>query len=382
VSARRVVVTGMGSVNACTAGGTEAVAEALDRMRSAIRPVTGFSAGGGASRLAAQVEDGVLAGLVGRDESRRLSRICQLTVAACRLAAHDANLAGGTALGIAVGTEHGDFRSSVEFATGFLERGPTGLSPMIFPNTVMNTMASVAAIALGARAPSITLNQPTVAGDLAIARGAALIRGGRAQAVVAGGVDEICEVVYRRLAEMGALSPMGGPGPEACRPHQVGHNGSILGEGATFVVLEEAEGARARGARILAELPSAAWGNVPAAPHGARPGRADRASPVCRLLRARRAAPPFSRCYGSGNGDPRVDDWECSLLERDLDGAQDRGLLPPTSLAPVFGQHAGLGALRFGAAALDVSRGAGRVLVHGIARGGCRTALVVAPPEP
>jgi hypothetical protein len=73
-----------------------------------------------------------------------------------------------------------------------------------------------------------------------------------------------------------------------------------------------------------------------------------------------------------------VDDWERALLTRDLPGAR-AGLLPPTALAPIFGQHGGLGALRAGAAALDAEAGASSVLVHGIARGGCRTALVLEP---
>ena len=379
---RRVVITGMGTVNASTAGGTEAVAGALALGRSAIGPISAFSLEGGPSRLAARIEDGSLTPLIGGDHARRLSRVCQLTVAACQLAVRDAGLAGGAGLGIVVGTEHGDFRSSEEFATGFLRRGPIGLSPLIFPNTVMNTMASVAAIAIGARAPSVTLNQPTVAGDLAIARAAVLIGTGRAEAVVAGGVDEICEIVYRRLAGMGVLSPMRGEGDEGCRPYEPAHNGPILGEGATFLVLEDLASARRRGATILAEVVDAAWGNVPAAPHGARPARADRGSPVRRLLRPHgETRPHFRRCYGSGNGDPGIDDWEGALLARDLDGRVEPGLIPPVSLAPLFGQHAGLGALRVGAAALDASRGMGPVLVHGIARGGCRTAIVVAAHE-
>ncbi len=379
---RRVAITGMGTVNASAAGGTEAVAGCLALGRSAIAPVNAFPVEGCPSRLAAQVESGALTALIDRDQGRRLSRVCQLAVAACELAVRDAGVAGGTALGIVVGTEHGDFRSSEEFAGGFLRRGPAGLSPLIFPNTVMNTMASMAAISVGAKGPSITLNQPTVAGDLAIARAAALIVAGRAEAVVAGGVDEICEIVYRRLAEMGALSPMRGAGAEGCRPYESAHNGPVLGEGATFLVLEDLASARARGATILAEVVDAVWGNVPVAPHGARPMRPDRDSPVCRLLRRHgEARPRFERCYGSGNGDPGIDDWERALLARDLDGRVGPGLIPPVSLATLFGQHAGLGALRVGAAALDVSRGIGPVLVHGIARGGCRTALVVAAPK-
>jgi 3-oxoacyl-(acyl-carrier-protein) synthase len=373
MSHHRVVVTGLGTVNASTAGGREALAGALALGRSAIGPVRAFAPTDCASRLAAEVDEATLASLVDRDAARRLSRICRLALGACLLAVRDAGVASGPGLGIVVGTEHGDFTSSRDFAQGFLRRGPAGLSPMIFPNTVMNTMASVAAIAVGAKAPSVTVNQATLAGDLAVARGARLVADGRAAAVVAGGVDELFEDVYRRLSQMGALSPMRSRAPEGCRPFAADHNGPVLGEGATFLVLEEREAARARGARIVAEITEMAWGNVPTAPHTGHAGRRDAGSPVTRLLRDR----AFERCYGAGNGDPAVDDWERALLARDLGAGS--GLLPPVSLAPLFGQHGGLGALRVGAAALDAERGAASVLVHGIARGGCRTALVVEP---
>ncbi|HEY7869218.1 MAG TPA: beta-ketoacyl synthase N-terminal-like domain-containing protein [Methylomirabilota bacterium] len=375
-TARRVVVTGLGTVNASTAGGRDALAGALALGRSSIGPVRAFDTAAMSSRLAAEVDEATLASLVDRDAARRLSRICRLALGACVLAVRDAEVAAGPGLGLVVGTEYGDFTSSRDFAHGFLRRGPGGLSPMIFPNTVMNTMAATAAIAIGARAPSVTVNQPVLAGDLAVVRGVRLIADGRAEAVVAGGVDELFEDVYERLAQMGALSPMKSPAPEGCRPFAADHNGPVLGEGGTFLVLEERTAARARGARILAEITATAWGNVPTAPHTARATRADADSPVARLLRDRGTA-GVARCYGAGNGDPRVDDWERTLLARDLAGRDD--LVPPLSLAPLFGQHGGLGALRVGAAALDAARGTGTVLVHGIARGGCRTALVVEP---
>jgi 3-oxoacyl-[acyl-carrier-protein] synthase II len=72
-------------------------------------------------------------------------------VAACRLALADAAISDASEVAIVLGTEHGDFRSSIDFATGFLARGIVGLSPMLFPNTVMNAMAGAAAIAVGAR---------------------------------------------------------------------------------------------------------------------------------------------------------------------------------------------------------------------------------------
>jgi 3-oxoacyl-[acyl-carrier-protein] synthase II len=376
---RRVVVTGLGSVSAAGCGGSSAVAAALERSAETIGPLKAFTVPDCASRLAAEVDDEELMTLLNADTVRRLSRICRMAVAACRLAAEDAGLEGGARLGLSVGSEYGDFRSGAEFFNGFLRRGPGGLSPMIFPNTVMNSMAAVVAIATGAKAPSVTINQATVAGDLAVLRGAALIASGRADAVIAGGVDEIFLDVYRGLCALGALSPMAGGAREGCRPYSADHNGLVIGEGATFLVLEEREAARARGARIMAEIAETAWGNVPTAPHTGGARRADVDSPVARLLRAR-GPERFERCYGAGNGDPAVDDWEHALLTRDFAAARP-GLVPPVALAPLFGQHGGLGALRVGAAALDAERGAGSVLVHGIARGGCRIALVVEPPR-
>jgi len=369
--ARRVVITGMGSVSAAGAGGTAVVAEALTRRARAIAPLKAFDVGGCASRLAAEVEEAAFMALLDPDAVRRLSRICRMALAACRLAVDEAGLAGGERLGLVVGSEYGDFRSGAEFFNGFLRRGPAGLSPMVFPSTVMNSMAAVAAIALGARAASVTLNQATVAGDLAVARGAALITEGRTDAAVAGGVDELFSDVYLNLARLGALSPMGGGAPEGCRPYAPDHNGPVLGEGATFLVLEEREAALARGAAIHAEILGAAWGAIPVAPHTARAARRDgRAIARRALAQAGVEAASLARCYGSGNGDPALDDWELRLLEAD-------GVRDPVSLAPLFGQHGGLGALRVAAAALDARAGRAPALVHGIARGGCRTALVI-----
>jgi 3-oxoacyl-[acyl-carrier-protein] synthase II len=371
MSGRRVVITGMGSVSAAGAGGTAVVAEALERRPRTIAPLKAFALDGCTSRLAAEVDEARFTALLDPDSVRRLSRICRMTLAACRLAVEEAGLEGGPRLGLVVGTEHGDFRSGAEFFNGFLRRGPAGLSPMMFPSTVMNSMAAVAAIAIGAKASSVTLNQATVAGDLAVARAAALIADGRAEAVVAGGVDEIFSDVYLNLARLGALSPMGGAAPEGCRPFAHDHNGPVLGEGATFLVLEEREAARARGAAIYAEVLGAAWGGIPVAPHTAPAGRRDARAITRRALgQAGVEAGSLARCYGSGNGDPALDDWEIRLLAAD-------GVRDPVSLAPLFGQHGGLGVLRVAAAALDARAGRAPALVHGIARGGCRTVLVV-----
>jgi 3-oxoacyl-(acyl-carrier-protein) synthase len=368
---RRVVITGLGSVSAAGCGGSAVVTAALARSASTIAPLKAFALPDCASRLAAEVDDEELMTVLDADSVRRLSRICRMAVAACRLAATDAGIAGGARLGLSVGSEYGDFRSGSEFFSGFLRRGPGGLSPMIFPNTVMNSMAAVVAIATGAKAPSITLNQATVAGDLAVVRGAALITSGRADAVIAGGVDEIFFDVYRGLCALGALSPMAGGAREGCRPYAPDHNGLVMGEGATFLVLEEREAARGRGATIHAEMLGSAWGSIPVAPHTAPASRRDPRQTVRRALEQAGVAPgSLGLSYGSGNGDPALDDWELRLL--DADGIRD-----PVSLAPLFGQHGGLGALRAAAGTLAARADGAPALVHGIARGGCRTAMVI-----
>ncbi len=375
MSRRRVVITGIGSVSAAGVGGTAVVAEVLERRPRTIAPLKAFPLDGCTSRLAAEVEEARLTALLDPDSVRRLSRICRMTLAACRLAVEEAGFEGCQRLGLVVASEFGDFRSGAEFFNGFLRRGPGGLSPMVFPSTVMNSMAAVAAIAIGARASSVTLNQATVAGDLAVARAVALIADGRAEAVVAGGVDELFSDVYRNLARLGVLSPMGGGAPEGCRPNADDHNGPVLGEGATFLMLEERDAARERGAAIHAEVLGAAWGGIPVAPHTAPAGRRDARAIARRALdQAGVEAGSLARCYGSANGDPALDDWEMRLLAAD-------GVRDSVSLAPLFGQHGGLGALRVAAAAIDARAGRSPALVHGLARGGCRTALVVGQAE-
>lgn len=376
---RRVVITGVGVVNAAVRGASAALGAWLDAPYPVVRRVADAAGG---SRLAAEIEAHQLEGLVDAAESRRMSRVCQLTVAAARLALAEARVEAGAALALVVGTEFGDLRSTAEFADGYLSRGPTGLSVLLFPNTVMNTMAAVTAIAVQARACSLTLTAPTVAGELAVARGAAAIASGRLEAVLAGGVDQIDAEVQT------AMTALGG-GDDA------------RGEGATFVVLEALEAARLRGARVLGEVRSSAWRSVPARPCGV--GRSADPRAIGEALdRAGLAASGIGWIYGSASGDGPRDRWE----ERLLAAGFGSDTPPVARLGPVLGGHAGLGALRVAAAAWTARSGflprlgastsaapgemvwlarvpLGPGLVHGIARGGVHVALVVdaGPPE-
>jgi len=336
----RVVLTGVGVVTPGVAGGRGELAAAL----------RGHAPRGG-SRVAADA----LASLIAGDEARRLSRVCQLAVAAGRLALADAGRAGADGLGMIVGTEFGDLASTLTFVDGYLRRGPQGLSALLFPNTVMNAMAATATIAVVARELSLTLNAPTVAGDLAVARAASLIRAGRLEAALAGGVDELDPLVDEVLGAMGA-------GDE------------LRGEGAAFVVLEAEDAARARGARLLGELAGAASRALPARVGGVGRRATSRAIGAA-LEQAGLGAGDIGHVFTSASADGQRNRWEEALLEAAL--APHRP--PRTSLATRVGRHAGAGPLAVAAAALGAAA-SGPALVHAVARGGTHVAMIVRRP--
>ncbi|MBM4254652.1 MAG: hypothetical protein FJ147_02010 [Deltaproteobacteria bacterium] len=402
-SPRRVVITGIGCVSPFGVGGAEIVTTMLRTQQTAIAPVRNFTTEALQRHLGAEVP---AADLVHDEEGRRWSRVTQMAVVACRQAVAEAQLAPGETLhpfGLVIGTEFGDLRSTEAFDASFLERGPRGLRAFLFPNTVMNSMAGIVSLALSIKGPILTLNQPGVAGELAVVRALTLLAANRTQAVIVCGVDELFSALYEVLGRLQVPSPCDN-GEEACRPFDQRHNGPVLGEGATALVLETLEHAQARGATILAEVQQTCWGAVPARSYRyPSPARLHYRLLDELLASATLRSADITAAYLSGSGTPQHDTAELSLI------AKAFGVECPllTSVTHLAGEYGSLGALRVAAASITAREGLlptlsyldrpirtdvrftrqsetsspGVVLVHGLARGGVQTALLIGPPS-
>lgn len=396
------VITGVGGISPFGIGGHAFIADIIADNTTAIRPITNFQTAQLRCQLGAEIP---AANLSYTEETRRWSRISLMTTIACREAIADAGLAESKTLGtmgLILGTEYGDLRSTEAFGLGFLRRGPRGLSPLLFPNTVMNAMAGTASIALGIKGPMLTLNQPGVAGEVAVARAVGLIQAGRAPAAIACGVDELFPMLYETLAHLNMLSPRDCR-QEACRPFDQRHNGPILGEGATAIMIESVEHARARRAPILAELYSTRWCSL-----AVRPSRyptriqINNRMPKQALRNAALSPDAVDIAYLSGSGDPQHDTAELDCL------ATTFGATSPilTSVTHLTGDYGGLGTFRVAAAIATITKGVlpaldylqrpirpnlrfaknverqpaqQTVMVHGIARGGTQAVLILGP---
>jgi len=251
----RVVITGCGVVTPL-ADEPQALFDALCAGRSALRPLTLFAAAGGGRRRAAELTDFDPRRDLGKVNVRPLDRVGRLATVAARraLAAsgwtderraeHDVALVLGTMFG------------SVRTVTGFdhraLTAGPSYVKPLDFANTVINAAAGQTAIWHGLRGVSSTLAGGPTAGLQAIGYAADLVRSGRAGAVLAGGVEELCAESFLAFDRHGLLGDAANGSRSGPVPFDARRAGFALGEGAALLMVESARLAAARDAPVLA----------------------------------------------------------------------------------------------------------------------------------
>ncbi|HXU45336.1 MAG TPA: beta-ketoacyl synthase N-terminal-like domain-containing protein [Thermoanaerobaculia bacterium] len=255
---RRVVVTGAGQVSPL-ADSTDGLAAALRAGASALSPIDLFETAGLPCRQACEVRGFDPAATLGARNLRPIDRSGRLLLVAAARALEasglDAEAGRARGVGLALGTTFCSVRTIAEFDRRSLELGPSHASPLDFANCVINAAAGQAAIWHGLSGVNATLAGGETSGLAAIAYAALAISAGRADVMLAGGVEELSFESFlghlRAGRLCGASDPQAGELPI---PFDAKRNGFALGEGAALLMLEAREAAAARGAPVLAEL--------------------------------------------------------------------------------------------------------------------------------
>ncbi len=256
---RRVVITGMGTVNPLGLNVDETWQAVLEG-KNGITRVDHMDTTNYVSKIAATVKQFDPAPYLSVKEARRNDVFIQYAIAAATQAVHDAGLDDvsdeqGERIGVAIGSGVGGLAFMEKNYSQFLNAGPRKVSPFFIPGVIINLAPGHVSIKYGFKGPSISIVTACTTGTHNIGYAARTIAYGDADAMVAGGTEmATCVLGLCGFGSMQALSTRNDEPDKACRPWDKGRDGFVLGEGAGVMVLEEYEHAKARGATIYAEL--------------------------------------------------------------------------------------------------------------------------------
>ena len=248
---KRVVVTGLGAV---TPVGNDAPStwRAAVGGESGIDFIRSFDASAFPVRVAAEVKDFDPEGLASPKELRRIDDNVLFALAASKEAVGDAGLDGAydpARVGIVYGSAIGGIKTIVQQHDILRDRGPDRASPHWLPNCLVDSASGQLAITLGYRGPNYATVSACATGSHAVGER------GWADAVLAGGTESgIIPLILAAFCSMRGLAAEEEHPPRASRPFDATRAGFVMGEGAATLVLEELEAARARGAKIYAEV--------------------------------------------------------------------------------------------------------------------------------
>ncbi len=259
---RRVVVTGLGCVS--PVGNTVAESWAsLLAGKTGVAPITQFDTAAFACKFAAEVKGFDITRYVPEKEARHMDRFIHLGLAAACQAIDDSGLPTGDALdddlatriGVNIGSGIGGL-PMIEVMHGELtNRGPRRISPFFVPASIINMISGQVSIKYRFKGPNIAVVTACTTGLHAIGLSARMIESGDADVMVAGGAEScVSPLGVGGFAAARALSTRNDDPATASRPWDKDRDGFVLGEGGGVLVLEEYEHAKARGAKIYAEL--------------------------------------------------------------------------------------------------------------------------------
>ena len=258
MSKRRVVVTGMGMLS--PVGNTvESSWKALLAGQSGIVNIEHFDATNFSTRFAGLVKDFDCTEYMSKKDARKMDLFIQYGIVAGIQALDDSGLEiteeNAARVGVAIGSGIGGLDLIETGHTALVEKGPRKVSPFFVPSTIVNMVAGNLSIMRGLRGPNIAISTACTTGLHNIGHAARMIAYGDAEAMVAGGSEKASTPLG--MAGFGAakaLSTRNDEPQKASRPWDKGRDGFVLGDGAGMMVLEEYEHAKARGAKIYAEL--------------------------------------------------------------------------------------------------------------------------------
>ena len=255
---RRVVVTGIGVISPLGTG-IEKNWKRILEGRSGIRRITKFDATNFPVQIAGEVPDFNPDDFIEKKEIKKMDTFIQYALAASIMAQKDAGLEitsdNAERVGVYIGSGIGGLPAIEHWHSILKEKGPDRITPFFIPMVLINLASGQVSIKLGAKGPNTCAVTACATGTHSIGDAYNLIRNGEADAMVAGGTEStITPLCIAGFNAMKALSTNNAEPQKASRPFDKNRDGFIVAEGAGVIVLEEAESAKKRGARIYAEI--------------------------------------------------------------------------------------------------------------------------------
>ena len=254
MSKRRVVVTGIGTINPL-ANNVENSWSNLISGKSGIDNITSFDTTNLPVKFAGEVKDFDANDYMGKQHARKLDRSAHLSIFAAEQALLDAGLNTdsrlGDEVGIVLGTGIGGIGATEDAVRIYDTRGPSRINPLAITQLMPNSSTGQVAIRFGIEGPSLTITTACAASANSVGEAKNLIERGVVDTVIAGGTESgTTPMTIGAFAQIRALSTNNQSPKEACRPFDKNRDGFVMAEGSTILILENEETAKKRGAKI------------------------------------------------------------------------------------------------------------------------------------
>jgi 3-oxoacyl-[acyl-carrier-protein] synthase II len=256
---RRAVITGIGPIT-CIGIGRENFWRGIRAEKSGIKAISSFDTSSFNAHCAGEIPDWVPEDHFPPHRLKRLDRYAQFAVASARMALEDASFswsreAPQDRVGVSFGTALGGICNAEKQHGLFLKKGTRGVNQTLAVQVFGGSAHSNIAIEFGFRGVGTTNSNSCASGTIAVGEAVRYIRDGLADVIVAGGAEApLSPLTFGAFAIIKSMSQSTGDPARASRPFDLERDGFVMGEGATSLIIEELEHARARGARIYAEV--------------------------------------------------------------------------------------------------------------------------------